>query len=77
MFNYGHVPHDVEVADARLCYRCTVGLITPIDVFANHCTACLVAMTAEVDGDFGAGGPAQLLLARHRAFADWLHRHGR
>ena len=29
-------------------------------------------MRAEVEGDFGAGGPVQLLLARHRAFDDWL-----
>jgi hypothetical protein len=77
MFNYGHVPRDVELAASPRCYRCNIGLITPIDVFGNHCTACLANMTAEVEGDFGAGGPAQLLLDRHRAFDDWLRRSGR
>jgi hypothetical protein len=77
MFNYGDAQHDVEVADSQLCSGCGAELVSSLDLFANHCASCVVSMRAEVEGDFGAGGPAQLLLARHRAFDDWLQRKGR
>jgi len=74
MFNYG-TPQGTEFAGAQRCYRCNVGLVSPIDVFDSHCTACLAGMHAEAERDFGDHGPAQSLLAKHRAFADWLRRH--
>jgi hypothetical protein len=74
MFNYGNPPNGTEFAGAQRCYRCGIGLVSPIDIFDSHCTACLAGMSAEVESDFGDHGPAQVLLGRHRAFADWLRR---
>jgi hypothetical protein len=74
MFNFGDARPDVDVTASEACSCCGVALISPLDPFGNHCAACVVRIRAEVEGDFGAGGPAQLLLTRHREFDDWLRR---
>jgi hypothetical protein len=65
---------DVDVASSELCCKCNAALVTSLDRFGIHCAVCVVRLRAEVEGDFGPGGPVQLLLARHRAFDDWLRR---
>ena len=77
MFNYGNVPPGSELIGVQRCYRCNMGLVTPVDVFASHCMSCLVGIVAEVETDLAERGPVQQLLARHREFADWLRRNGR
>src|SRR5262245_51296766 len=77
MFSYGDAPRDVETADSELCWCCESAVISELDVFGNHCAACILRMRREIEGDFGPGGSAQLLLARHRAFDDWLRHHRR
>ena len=77
MFEPGDKQHDdvrpdVDLARSGLCANCDAEVVSPLDRFGIQCAACVVSMRAEVEGDFGAGGPVQLLLARHRAFDDWL-----
>ena len=78
MFEPGDTQHD-DIGRRRrrrseLCANCNTEVVSSLDLFGIHCAACVVSMRAEVEGDFGAGGPVQLLLARHRAFDDWLRR---
>jgi hypothetical protein len=78
MFNHQNVPpYGTEVPREQACYRCTRGEISQDDVFGSHCAGCLAELAAEAEHDFGDIGPAQAILANHRAFADWLHRRGR
>jgi hypothetical protein len=74
MFNFGHLP-DVEPAQPPQCYRCKRAEVASEDVFVTHCAECLAAIAAEVEAAFGDRGPAQAVLASHRAFAEWLRAH--
>jgi hypothetical protein len=76
MFHFGNVPHGTHPTLPRACGRCNHGLVSPADVFVDHCDRCLAELAAESEADLGDGGPVQGLLASHRAFGDWLRAHG-
>ena len=76
MFNQDSPPQARELAGELRCYRCNAGDISPLDVFGSHCDDCLAGMAAEVEVEFGEFGDAQALLARHRAFDEWLRGRG-